>query len=159
MAVITNTAQGLGQPSRGTCLSSLGTTAIALAYNTGSGTQRNSLYVPSFGTHVALNLYSTGTTSAASNLTLWARVPAEARNPSRNWPIDLVAGTGMGPGDAELWFPLGTLTIPGPTERFGSSAAYVGDVETVSLLGAEEITTTAGTLAAGQVLVARFISL
>lgn len=159
MAVITNTAQGLGQPSRGTCLSSLGTTAIALAYNAGSGTQRNSLYVPSFGTHVALNIYSSGSTSGVSNLNLWARVPAEARNPSRNWPIDLVAGTGMGPGDAELWFPLDTLTITGPDAKFGSSSAFVGPVETVSLLGAEEITTTAGNLAVGQVLVARFISL
>lgn len=158
MAVISNTAQGLGQPSRGTCLSSLGTTAVALAYKQGLNITYNSLLVPSFGTHVALSVFAATTSSAKPTANLWLKIPTEASNPNRNWPIDLVAGTGMGPGDRELWFPETGVSLNAPNQRFGNTGAYTGEPLLVSLQGADEITCTLIDLPANSVLVARFVS-
>lgn len=158
MAVISNTAQGLGQPARGTCLSSLGTTAVALAYSNGLTTTYNSLVVPSFGTHVALSVYAAAADLDKPTATLWLKVPTEASNPNRNWPIDLIAGTGMGPGDRELWFPETGVSLNAPNQRFQGDGAYTGEPVLVPLQGADEITCTSIDLPSNSVLVARFVS-
>lgn len=157
MAIVTNTIQGVGQPTRGTSLSSLGSTGIVLAANDTGVTVRNTLVVP-FGTRVILNLVAESTSNTAlSGLQIWGRAFTVADNPSRHWPVDYVTGTGMGPGDRELWVPLGAVTVPAPNLQY-EGGAYVGLSVEVDLQGVEEIAAPEATPAAGTVLMARFAS-
>ena len=142
MAVIANTAQGIGQPIRGTCLTSLGSTGVVAAYYAGGKTESNDLIVPEFGTHLELTLVakSTASVSQITGIKVWARVPAEGANPSRNWPIDYGTGFGMGPSNAEFWVLLdANLTLTAPSHQLAAGYAKVGTSSLVPLRGAAEI--------------------
>ncbi len=162
MAVISNTAQGIGQPIRGTCLTSLGSTGIVAAWYSNSSQQYNDLIVPEFGTHLELTLVcqSTATGAALSNIKVWGRVPAEGANPSRNWPADYGSNFGMGPSNAELWVVLNeALTLGAPTHQFEANNAKIGKSELVALRGAAEIRISATLPTNGShLIVARFVN-
>ena len=86
MAVVVNTAQGIGQPIRGTCLTSLGSTGIVAAFWNGSAVEHNTLIVPEFGTSVELTVYSTLANPPVTLARAWGEAPQEIANPLRNWP-------------------------------------------------------------------------
>jgi hypothetical protein len=162
MAVIVNTAQGIGQPIRGTCLTSLGSTGIVAAWYADAKQQSNFLVVPEFGTHLELTLVAKSTATsppAVNGIKIWGLVPAEGANPSRNWPVDYHADFGMGPNNAEIWVLLDhNLSLAAPTHVFAAGDAKVGVSSLVALRGASEIKVSCTLPTDGSVLVlARFV--
>lgn len=161
MAVITNTAQGIGQPIRGTTLTSLGSTGIVAAYWDGAATAYHDITVPEFGTKLALNQVAktAETAGALANVKVWGRVPAESRNPQRNWPVDYDTGFAMGPNGAEIWIPLTvTLSIPAADQTLTGLGAKAGLAAFVDLQGVAEVRLDGITLTAGKIVVARFVN-
>lgn len=156
MALIANTIQGVGQPTRGTALSSLGSTGLVFAWNTGLGTQTNNL-LKNFGTVLRLNLVAQSPV-ASERVTIWGRVPSIGPNPDRNWPVDYVESLGSGPSDRELWIPLGTVDVPTANSRYQNQGPYVGTSISLDLEGVDEVAVVDVDLPASSVLMARFTS-
>ena len=162
MAVITNTAHGIGQPIRGTCLTSLGSTGIVAAWRGASATESHDIVVPEFGTHLELTLVAKSSASSpqqVSSVKVWGRVPAEGKNAQRNWPVDYAADFGIGPNSAEIWVVLNdNLTLAAPTHQIAAGNGKVGVSSLVPLRGAAEVRVSCTLPANGSVLVlARFV--
>lgn len=160
MAVITNTAHGIGQPIRGTCLTSLGSTGVVAAWYADSKQQSNDIIVPEFGTHLELTLVakSSATGAAVNGVKVWGRVPAEGKNALRNWPVDYHAEFGMGPGDAEIWILLAdSLNLAAPTHVFDAVDAKVGVSSLIALRGAAEVRVSCTLPDDSMLVLARFV--
>lgn len=156
MAVIVNTAQGIGQPIRGTCLTSLGSTGIVAAFWNGVSIEHNTLVVPEFGTSLELTVYSTLASPTVTLTRAWAQVPSEAPNPLRNWPEDVSSALATG---NKLWVQLQTKTFSGYALVPGSSTVHASLPQDLPIRGATQILLeVSGITATNTVVCCRFVN-
>ena len=156
MAVVVNTAQGIGQPIRGTCLTSLGSTGIVAAFWNGSAVEHNTLIVPEFGTSVELTVYSTLPSPTVTLARAWGEAPQEIANPLRNWPQDINPALAT---DGKLWVQIAGTTLGNYALAPGSSTVRVSRASKMGIQGCARITLeTTGINATNTVVVARFVN-
>jgi len=157
MAVIVHTAQGLGQPIRGTCLTSLGTTGIVASWHDGTSAVHDELVVPEFGTHAELTYLCKNSVASPSNLTVkvWGEVPeADAADMRRRWPQDIGGADFIQAGG--LYLLLDSVVLDAPSHRKGGAGSKLSASKIVPLRGAVGVTLEA-TVPADHLVLARFV--
>lgn len=157
MAVIIHTAQGIGQPIRGTCLTSLGTTGIVASWHDGTNPVHDELVVPEFGTHLELTYIAKNSVASPTTLSVkvWGEVPeADAADVRRRWPKD-VGGQDYAQ-EGGLFVVLGEVTLAAPAHRKAGAGPKIGLSSTVPLRGVVGIVLEA-TVPADHLILARFV--